>query len=326
MTRTRVRLVLFAVMALTLAGIPATAAAATGTATIDFEPGLSEGNVVTSLSSGVGISGDALPGSVAVTASGGSGDAVVFDSDCPSGTSGCTVDPDLDSQSGNVLVVSADGSANDHAGGGSLTFDLSAFGPGTFTVVSLQITDFGDDGANGSITVDGAPSQNAMVPGGDGNVQTVIVNKVGSVLVVSTNDSFSVDSIMLEWDTPPDNPGTGTIGYWMRHPDAWPVDSITVGGITYTKAEAISEMVAPGRGDKTYDMFPQLVAAMLNVEIGNDDTCIAADITAADAWMTTNPLGSNVRANSAAWQGSGSALHGNLDDYNNGDLCAPHRG
>src|SRR6185295_7670920 len=33
-------------------------------------------------------------------------------------------------------------------------------------------------------------------------------------------------------------PGTGTPGYWKNHPAAWPVASITVGGITYTKAQA----------------------------------------------------------------------------------------
>jgi hypothetical protein len=86
-------------------------------------------------------------------------------------------------------------------------------------------------------------------------------------------------------------------------------------------------MKASGRGDKTYGMFEQLVAAKLNVEIGNDDSCIASDITAADAWMATNgPVGSGVKANSAAWKNSGSDLHGDLDDYNNGLLCAPHRG
>jgi hypothetical protein len=35
------------------------------------------------------------------------------------------------------------------------------------------------------------------------------------------------------------NPGTGTPGYWKNHPDAWPVTQITVGGIVYTKVQAI---------------------------------------------------------------------------------------
>ena len=77
---------------------------------------------------------------------------------------------------------------------------------------------------------------------------------------------------------------------------------------------------------KTTNMFEQLVAAKLNVLIGNDASCIAADIAAADTWMAARPVGSGVKANSDAWKNSGSDLHGDLDDYNNGLLCAPHRG
>lgn len=123
----------------------------------------------------------------------------------------------------------------------------------------------------------------------------------------------------------PANPGTGTIGYWKTHPDAWPVDEIEIGGVTYTKAEAISIMKQPVKGDKTLNMFAQLVAAKLNVIIGNDSSCIADTIAAADAWMATYPPGSGVGASSPAWQ-VGGPLHDKLDDYNNGRLCAPHRG
>ena len=60
-------------------------------------------------------------------------------------------------------------------------------------------------------------------------------------------------------------PGTGTPGYWKNHPEAWPVDEITIGGVTYTKVEAIAIMNTPEKGDKTYTMFSALVAATLNV-------------------------------------------------------------
>ncbi len=57
------------------------------------------------------------------------------------------------------------------------------------------------------------------------------------------------------------------LGYWKNHPDAWPVDEITIGGVTYTKEEAIAIMKAKKvDGDKTYDMFNHLCFAMLNVE------------------------------------------------------------
>src|SRR5262245_33272233 len=119
-------------------------------------------------------------------------------------------------------------------------------------------------------------------------------------------------------------PGTGTPGYWKNHPEAWPVQSITVGGVTYTKDQAIWWLGKVGK-DKTTTMFSSLVPAMLNVMIHNDDSCVASTIAAANAWMVSyGPVGSNVSASSAAWT-IGEPLHMQMDAYNNGLLCAPHR-
>lgn len=117
--------------------------------------------------------------------------------------------------------------------------------------------------------------------------------------------------------------GTGTPGYWKTHPCAWPVDEITIGGETYPKLVAIAKMWLPGKWNKADDMFKQLVAAKLNVEIGNESGCIEETITAADAWMEEYG-GTLVRARSEAWK-SGEPLFEKLDDYNNGLLCASSR-
>ena len=120
------------------------------------------------------------------------------------------------------------------------------------------------------------------------------------------------------------NPGTGTPGYWKNHAEAWPVQTITVGGVTYTKAQAIAWLGRVGK-DKTTTMFSSLVPAMLNVMIGNDGSCVMSTITAANAWMAAyGPVGSNVAASSTAWT-QGEPLHRQMDAYNNGLLCAPHR-
>ena len=63
---------------------------------------------------------------------------------------------------------------------------------------------------------------------------------------------------------------------------------------------------------------------MLNVLVGNDGSCVKETIAAANAWMTTYPVGSGVPASSAAWS-YGEPLHITLDNYNNGRLCARHR-
>jgi len=120
-------------------------------------------------------------------------------------------------------------------------------------------------------------------------------------------------------------PGTGTPGYWKNHPEAWPVNSITIGGVTYSKKDAIEFMQNSGSGDKTYTMFKALVAAKLNVLLGCDSSCISSTITLADSWMASyGPVGSDVRGSSDAWS-SGEPLYYKLDRYNNGLLCAPHR-
>jgi len=130
------------------------------------------------------------------------------------------------------------------------------------------------------------------------------------------------------FDVIPDHPspGTGTPGYWMNHPEAWPVDSIVIGGVAYTKDQAIALMFAPTAGDVTYTMFQALVAAELNVMIGNASSCIASTISAAQDWMTIHPVGSGVaaRGSTSPWR-VGEPLYIMLDNYNNGLLCAPHR-
>jgi hypothetical protein len=122
-------------------------------------------------------------------------------------------------------------------------------------------------------------------------------------------------------------PGTGTPGYWKNHPNAWPssFNSFTVGGETYTKEQAIAWLGRVGK-DKTTTMFSSLVPAMLNVAIGNDSSCVASTIEAANEWMEKyGPVGSNIPASSTAWAVEGEPLHKFLDSYNNGRECAPHR-
>jgi hypothetical protein len=150
-----------------------------------------------------------------------------------------------------------------------------------------------------------------------------IDNNVNCSMVTLTFDDSEDLCVDFGYMAPPEGPGTGTPGYWHK-PENWPVESIEIGGTTYTKYEATDYINMPVRGDKTMNMFAQLVSAKLNVYIGNDDSCIADTIADADAWMADHPVGSGVQANSEAWD-VGGPLHTMLDQYNNGLLCAPHR-
>jgi hypothetical protein len=146
-----------------------------------------------------------------------------------------------------------------------------------------------------------------------------------SYVNVTVADSYTFHVLDFGFYTPQVSyPGTGTPGYWKNHPEAWPVSTITVGGVGYTKAEAIAWLGKVGK-DKTTTMFSSLVPAMLNVLLGNPSSCITSTIVAANAWMATyGPVGSNVAASSPAWA-VGEPLHQQMDAYNNGLLCAPHR-
>ncbi len=163
-----------------------------------------------------------------------------------------------------------------------------------------------------------------VAPAGTAKARITIAN---SQTVYVGND-FGIDNVAFTETLPPPPPppvtcvGTGTLGYWKNHPAAWPVNAIIIGGVTYTKAQAIAAMSTSPAGDKTYTMFQQLVAARLNVLIGNVSTCIDSTIVAADAWLTTYPLGS--KPPKAAWS-TGGPLATLLDQYNNGLLCATHR-
>lgn len=148
-------------------------------------------------------------------------------------------------------------------------------------------------------------------------------NSVATV-TFATPEEFDATTDFGFWVPSVQQPGTGTPGYWKNHPEAWPVAQITVGGIVYSKTEAIALLEKPGK-DKTLTMFSSLVPAKLNVLIGNDGSCVESTIAAADAWMANvGSVGGGVHAASLAWK-LGEPLHRLMDNYNNGMLCAPHR-
>ena len=148
-------------------------------------------------------------------------------------------------------------------------------------------------------------------------------NSVATVTYLE-DETFNSSTDFGFWVPPVAAPGTGTPGYWKNHPEAWPVAAITVGGYTYTKEQAIAWLNAVGK-DKTITMFSSLVPAKLNLLIGNDGSCVSGTIAAADEWMAKyGPVGSGVHAASLAWK-VGEPLHRQMDNYNNGMLCAPHR-
>ena len=122
-----------------------------------------------------------------------------------------------------------------------------------------------------------------------------------------------------------ESPGTGTIGYWKTHPEAWPVAGLTLGGVSYTQQDLLE--VFDINANKPATLAEQLIGAKLNALVGNDDWCVAWHIDAADTWLVAHPIGSSGPDVDSAWAEDGNDLKNALDDYNNGLLpCADHRG
>jgi len=160
--------------------------------------------------------------------------------------------------------------------------------------------------------------------GGIGAEGGIIVSMEGSSYAGSFAGAFSCDIAKGNIGPTPNLPtgtGTGTIGYWKNHPEAWPIGSVTIGGQTFTKAEAIDILKVAVKGDKSISMAKQLIGAKINVAAGNDSSCISATIAAADQWLINH---GGVGAGQRRWD-DGDLLHDELDAYNNGLLCAPHR-
>jgi hypothetical protein len=147
-------------------------------------------------------------------------------------------------------------------------------------------------------------------------------NSVAAVILEDFESNLTIDFGFANAQAA--NPGTGTPGYWKNHPEAWPSQTVTLGGVTYTQAQALSWM-SQGGGDKTVTLFSSLLSATFNVAIGNDASCVSSAIAAGNDWLATyGPVGSKVKASSVAWK-LGEPIHRLMDNYNNGMLCAPHR-
>lgn len=112
--------------------------------------------------------------------------------------------------------------------------------------------------------------------------------------------------------------GVGSVTYWQNTNTHWPIDAITVGGITYTRTQARAIMTGL-TNDRARQVARQLIAAKLNVLSGNSSSCIYQTIEDAETWLRANPIGGS----NPNWT-TGRPIHDELDRYNRGQLsCAP---
>jgi len=115
-------------------------------------------------------------------------------------------------------------------------------------------------------------------------------------------------------------------GYWKTRPEAWPVEEIEIGNITYTKEEALAILWGANAKDATKMLAAQLIAAKLN-RIAGVSACfyychklvnIDDVISDTDSFLVNHPLGSDPRGEdreAALW------FKDLLDAYNNQYCC-----
>ncbi|WP_104987788.1 DNRLRE domain-containing protein [Sorangium cellulosum] len=122
------------------------------------------------------------------------------------------------------------------------------------------------------------------------------------------------------------SPGTASPAEWAADSSGLRVLFLTIGGRLYLNLQLLGILLRPDQGDMSYLLAKQLIAAKLNIGLGNQSICIESTIAAAEAWLRIYPAGSNVTEGyrPSAWE-SGRPLLERLEAYNYGELCAPHR-
>lgn len=77
-----------------------------------------------------------------------------------------------------------------------------------------------------------------------------------------------------------------TQGWWKNHPDKWPVNSLKVGNVIYTKNQLLLIFNQPAAGNGLISLAHQLITAKLNVAAGAVvPAVITTAIAAADAMV-----------------------------------------
>jgi len=143
------------------------------------------------------------------------------------------------------------------------------------------------------------------------------------------NEMPSCDSI--QWSntigcaTLPCKPGHNcsyTQGYWKNHPDVWPLQSLTLGAVSYSKSQLLQILNRPAQGNGLVTLGHQLIAAKLNIANGADPSAVQQTVIGADNMigaLVAPPIG-----NGYLLPGQTSGLTETLTQYNEGTIGPGH--
>ncbi len=77
--------------------------------------------------------------------------------------------------------------------------------------------------------------------------------------------------------------------FWRKFPEQWPADTLTLGGVSYSKTRLVTILNSPSRGDVAYELAFELIGAKLNY-VADPDPSIVPTINEADTWLAAHPL------------------------------------
>ncbi len=217
----------------------------------------------------------------------------------------------------------------------SVTGDVTAFTVVNFDATTLSVASATITvGSWGTLVVGSSVNANVVVgvvPTGTKNAAFVTASKVdpnqaASFSLVATDSVGHSVTINAIADCPIASRGcTLTQGFWKNHAEDWPVQSLTLGTVSYTKAQLLTVLRTPVRGNGLVSLSHQLIAAKLNAAGGTTvPASVATAIAAADSLiggLVVPPVGTGSLSTSAT-----SSLTSALDTYNNGNTSGgpPH--
>lgn len=115
-----------------------------------------------------------------------------------------------------------------------------------------------------------------------------------------------------------------TQGYWKNHPAAWPVTSLKLGNVIYSKAQLLLIFDTPAAGNGLISLAHQLIAAKLNVAAGAvAPALVLAAITTTDALignLIVPPIGGGYLAPATT-----SHLNDDLEEFNSLEMTGTIR-
>ncbi|HVK86756.1 MAG TPA: DUF4215 domain-containing protein [Kofleriaceae bacterium] len=138
---------------------------------------------------------------------------------------------------------------------------------------------------------------------------TGLIGVLGAMLGASCigdgESELTRESIVVRTDC------THTQGFWKNHPDVWPVSSLTLGTVTYSKTQLLAIFTTPVQGNGLISLAHQLIAAKLNDASGAITPAAIAQADALIGGRVVPPVGAGYLAPSTT-----SSLVGALDGFN----------